>query len=361
MSKLIIKEKNLGLSGWLVVCLLFLSVNVASAETSTYADSLANRLKEFNAPDVEVVKPAKKPSSVKKKVSASKTKKKSKVAKRKRYKRACYQSSAKTLMDRAESLQPAIRNSSHRYGVSEALIISIITAESCFSRHARSPKNAQGLMQLIPATAKRFGVTNAFIPAQNIKGGTRYLKFLLKRFSGNLHLAIAAYNAGEGAVDRFSGIPPYRETKEYVRRVMSVYRRIQNSTETKPVVRQENYLDPVRSNNSANKGYFIKPDFKWKSKKNKSRVNKVYKVSSKGRVRSACRDVSSVKLKKNSWLVKRNNGMKRYYASRKPKSLASISKTTGVSLGLLLKMNRKVSRYMIQPNSKVLVWQCSGR
>ena len=355
---MIIKEQKLGLSGWLIVFVLLLSGNGVSADS----DSLESRLKEFNAPESATAQPAKDTVIVKKepKKSSSKSKKPKKLAKRKRYKRACYQSSVKTLMDRAESLQPAIRNASHRYGVSEALIISIITAESCFSRTARSPKNAQGLMQLIPATAKRFGVKNAFVPAQNIKGGTRYLKFLLKRFSGNLHLVIAAYNAGEGAVDRFSGIPPYRETKEYVRRVMSVYRRIQSSKDAKPVVRQARYIDPVRSSGYVNKRSFIKPDFKWKRKTNKGRVNNLYKVA-RHSPRSVCRDVSSVKLKKSSWLVKQKNGMKRYYSSRQPKSLSSIAKVTGVNLSLLLRMNRNASKYMVKPGSKILVWQCAGR
>jgi len=82
-----------------------------------------------------------------------------------------------------------------------------------------SPKNAQGLMQLIPATAKRFGVRDAFNPAQNIDGGVQYLAFLLKRYQNDLTLAAAAYNAGEGAVDRFKGVPPYKETRNYVVRV----------------------------------------------------------------------------------------------------------------------------------------------
>ena len=342
---MIIKEQKLGFSSWFVACVLFLSSAVVNADS----DSLESRLKEFNAPEVETAKSDVKTISIKKpkKASDSKTKKESKPTKRKRYKRACYQSSAKTLLERAESLQPAIRNSSHRYGVSEALIISVITAESCFSRRARSPKNAQGLMQLIPATAKRFGVTNAFVPAQNIKGGTRYLKFLLKRFSGNLHLAIAAYNAGEGAVDRFSGIPPYRETREYVKRVMSVYRRIQKSQEAAPVVRQADYVDPVSGQGKAKRGHFIKPDFKWTKKKNKGRINNLYKISTANKTRSTCRDVSSAKLKGNSWLVKRNDGMKRYYSPKQPMSLSSIAKKTGVSLNLLLRMNRNVSRYMI--------------
>lgn len=373
-----------GLSGYVVACLLILGSQVAKAETTDDKDSLANRLKEFNAPDVVEVKATVKKSPKKKVVKKKrKAKRKTKVTKRKRFKRACYQSSAATLRDRAASFQPSITNSSRRYGVSEALIISVITAESCFHQRARSHKNARGLMQLIPATAKRFGVKNSYVPEQNIKGGTRYLKFLLKRFSGNLHHVIAAYNAGEGAVDRYSGIPPYRETKEYVRRVMSVYKRLQNSQGSTIQVKRsaDRYRPAARAQravhrnktvsvgkSSTGKGYFIRPDFQWKRKQNRTRVSSLYKVANRHRrkvssrhKRTFCRDVSSKKLRRTSRLVKRGNTMKRYYSSPKPKSLSSIARATGVSLNLLLRMNRGASRYMVKAGSKVLVWQCANR
>jgi soluble lytic murein transglycosylase-like protein len=112
-----------------------------------------------------------------------------------------------------------IRRSAQKYGVEEAIVRAIIHAESAYRPHVISPKNAQGLMQLIPATAKRFGVRDAFDPAQNIEGGVQYLAFLLKRYNNDLSLTAAAYNAGEGAVARYKGIPPYKETKNYVVRV----------------------------------------------------------------------------------------------------------------------------------------------
>ncbi len=115
--------------------------------------------------------------------------------------------------------QAEVRAAAKRYGVDEAIVRAIIHAESAFRPHVVSPKNAQGLMQLIPATAKRFGVRDAFDPAQNIEGGVQYLAFLLKRYQNDLTLAAAAYNAGEGAVDRYKGVPPYKETRNYVARV----------------------------------------------------------------------------------------------------------------------------------------------
>ena len=379
------KKQKLGLSGCVIAGLLALSSHGVSAETAADENSLENRLKEFNAVEstlsskrVDKSKPElKKIAAKKSKVRSSKAK--IKKTKRRRYKRACHQSSASTLRDRAESFQPSIKNSSRRYGVSEALIISVITAESCFARHARSPKNARGLMQLIPATAKRFGVKNAYVPSQNIKGGTRYLKFLLERFSGNLHLTVAAYNAGEGAVDRYSGIPPYRETKEYVKRVMSVYRRLQNSKNTPQLV--DRFKNPIArgfkavarkpgikslgnrvvkyAKSSSGRGYFIKPDYQWKRKPKRLRVSGSYNVTTNHRF--VCRDVSSQKLRRNSRLARRGGTMKRYYSPQVPKSLSSISKETGVSLNLLLRMNRGASRYMVKPGNKILVWQCANR
>jgi soluble lytic murein transglycosylase-like protein len=101
-------------------------------------------------------------------------------------------------------------------GVETHLVHSVIRAESNYNAKAVSPKGAQGLMQLIPATARRFGVSNTFDPKENIQGGVRYLRFLLDYYQGDYPKAIAAYNAGEGAVDKYNGIPPYLETQNYV-------------------------------------------------------------------------------------------------------------------------------------------------
>ncbi len=114
-----------------------------------------------------------------------------------------------------------ITKASEKYGVDPALIKAVIKAESNFNHRAVSKKGARGLMQLMPATASSLHVQDSFHPESNIEGGVRYLRYLLNYFSGNLHLAIAAYNAGENAVIRYGGIPPYRETQIYVRRVLS--------------------------------------------------------------------------------------------------------------------------------------------
>jgi hypothetical protein len=108
-------------------------------------------------------------------------------------------------------------------GVDPALVKAIIRAESGFDQRAVSRKGAQGLMQLMPETADRYAVGDAFDPAENIRGGVRYLRFLHELFPGQLHLAVAAYNAGENAVLRYGGIPPYAETREYVTRVLRFY------------------------------------------------------------------------------------------------------------------------------------------
>ena len=109
-------------------------------------------------------------------------------------------------------------------GVDPALVHAVIKAESNYNHLAVSHANAQGLMQLIPATAERFNVKDSFNPSQNVTGGTKYLRWLLKRFKGNMRLALAGYNAGEGAVDKYNGIPPYKETRNYVKKVMRFYR-----------------------------------------------------------------------------------------------------------------------------------------
>lgn len=118
-----------------------------------------------------------------------------------------------------------IRAAAAEFGVDEALVRAIVHAESSFNPNAVSHKNAQGLMQLIPATAERFGVADAFDPVQNIRGGVEYLAWLLDRFDGNVTLAAAGYNAGEGNVDRHGGVPPFEETRRYVERVAILHAR----------------------------------------------------------------------------------------------------------------------------------------
>jgi hypothetical protein len=105
------------------------------------------------------------------------------------------------------------------YGIRPRLALAVIAVESNFQPHARSPKDARGLMQLIPDTATRFKVRNAFDPAENVHGGLAYLRWLLAYYRGQVTLVAAAYNAGEGAVDRHRGVPPYAETREYVQRI----------------------------------------------------------------------------------------------------------------------------------------------
>lgn len=110
------------------------------------------------------------------------------------------------------------------YQVDARLALSIISVESNFETDARSNKNAMGVMQLIPATAERFNVKDAFNASQNIKAGLSYLRWLLSRYNNDVALAAAGYNAGEGAVDRYHGVPPYPETQQYVQKVLNLYR-----------------------------------------------------------------------------------------------------------------------------------------
>jgi transglycosylase-like protein with SLT domain len=130
-------------------------------------------------------------------------------------------------------LDSLIRQNGYRYRVDPYLIFLVIEQESHFNSRVVSPKGAQGLMQLMPGTAARFGVRRPYDPAQNVSGGTRYLRELLNRFNNRVDLVLASYNAGEGAVMKFGRkVPPYEETRNYVKRISYKYRR--NGTSSKP-------------------------------------------------------------------------------------------------------------------------------
>lgn len=136
-----------------------------------------------------------------------------------------------------------------QYGVYPRLALAVIRAESNFNPGAVSPKNAQGLMQLIPETSARFNVKKPFDPEENIRGGLAYLRWLLAYFKGNVALVAAAYNAGEGAVNRYRGIPPYEETRGYVKRIVEIFKKEEHPfdssvTEPSPELSR---IGPVRS------------------------------------------------------------------------------------------------------------------
>jgi soluble lytic murein transglycosylase-like protein len=130
---------------------------------------------------------------------------------------------AGALQELKQQYDPIIQACARQYYVPAELIHSIIRAESAYDSTAISPKGAVGLMQLMPETASQYGVSNSFDPAENIKGGVKYLKDLIKLFNGNTAKVLAAYNAGQEALKKFKGIPPYQETREYIRRVMASY------------------------------------------------------------------------------------------------------------------------------------------
>jgi soluble lytic murein transglycosylase-like protein len=129
-----------------------------------------------------------------------------------------------------DAYRDEIAAAARQHGVDESIVRAIIHAESAYNPNALSRAGAQGLMQLMPATARRFGVSNAFDARQNIQGGVQYLAWLLKRFNNNLTLAAAGYNAGEGAVDKYNGVPPYSETQRYVQRVGQLADRYRGAT-----------------------------------------------------------------------------------------------------------------------------------
>ncbi|WP_430435136.1 transglycosylase SLT domain-containing protein [Methyloversatilis sp.] len=146
-----------------------------------------------------------------------------------------------TTADRKRVIE-IVRELAPHFDIDPQLVLAVIGTESNFNPKARSPKNAQGLMQLIPETAQRFNVRDTFDPVQNIRGGMAYLRWLLAYFEGDVVLATAGYNAGEGAVDRYKGVPPYRETREYVKRIQTLFRKTehrydQNVTTPSPVLR----------------------------------------------------------------------------------------------------------------------------
>ena len=142
---------------------------------------------------------------------------------------------------RPAGIAEAVDRISASHSLPPQLVHSVIKVESNYNPSAVSPKGAQGMMQLMPATARRFGVANVFDPIENIEGGARYLKYLLDLYGGDYRLALAAYNAGEGAVEKYGSVPPYPETQNYL---IQVNRQIQKSLAAKPAQPETRPVEP---------------------------------------------------------------------------------------------------------------------
>ena len=143
---------------------------------------------------------------------------------------ACHGVTSTIMERRAKNHMSTIKLFAKRYEVDHLMVKAIISVESCFDKYAVSRVGAKGLMQLMPGTADNMGVYNVFDAMDNIRGGTRYFSMMMKRFDQNSKLALAAYNAGPHAVEKYKGIPPYAETQKYVKRVLNYYKRYARSS-----------------------------------------------------------------------------------------------------------------------------------
>ncbi|PID45247.1 MAG: hypothetical protein CSB47_09490 [Proteobacteria bacterium] len=262
--------------------------------------------------------------------------------------RPCYKFNYQELQHRSRKYQRSITEASRRHGVNENLIKSVITAESCFKTRARSRKGARGLMQLMPATARRFGVRNSYDSHQNISAGTEYLRWLLNRFNGNVYLALAGYNAGEGKVALYGGIPPYKETREYVRRVMGVYRTLHGKSN--------------RSFNDYQGGGLVKTRADYQRKWRQQQRAKRYS-SHQSRPLSDRRCLQAVPghIKRLTNLKRSGRGgriWRRYYQLRPGEDLVHVMRKTGVHVNAIKRMNHLNSRSTLNAGRKLLVWEC---
>jgi len=257
--------------------------------------------------------------------------------------RPCYQYNYQELQNKSRRYQNSITEASRQHGVNENLIKSVITAESCFKVKARSHKGARGLMQLMPATARRFGVRNSYNSHQNIGAGTKYLRWLLDRFNGNVHFALAGYNAGEGKVDRYGGIPPYKETREYVRRVMGVYSTLHGKKSL--------------SANIGNKSQVKTRAYYQKVWLNKQKAKQQRKPMNQRR----CIEAAPSHLTSITYLKRSGRGgttWRRYYKLNQAENLANVTRRTGVHINALKRMNRLPSYSALKAGQQLVVWEC---
>ena len=255
----------------------------------------------------------------------------------------CLGTSYDAFKKRTSQYDAIIAKYANKYTISVALIKSIITAESCFNAKAVSPKGAQGLMQLMPETAERFGVTDSFDTDANIRGGTRYLKFLLEYFEDDLLDAIAAYNSGEGTVKKYKGIPPYKETREYVSKVSTLYKYYSSEN-------NEHLYKEFKSGDYA-RTFFIPRAMP------KSRLSP-YKNQQRNVYHGQCQNRTSTRIRQSTKVFSGNGVWQRFYFAKHGDTLMRVMSKTGVHKRKLMQMNGLTSRVRLREGQKILVWEC---
>jgi len=255
----------------------------------------------------------------------------------------CLGSSYSAFKKRTTQYDKTIKKYSQKYGISTALIKSIITAESCFRSKAVSPKGAQGLMQLMPATAARFGVSDRFDTDLNIKAGTRYLKFLLGYFKGDFLNTIAAYNAGEGVVKKYKGIPPYKETIQYVSKVSTLYKFYSQGGGRKAY----QHL----SSGNFSKTFFVP------RRMPKSRFSP-YKNRQRNISHRYCKNSTSTRLRESTKVIGGSGIWQRIYTVKKGDTLKRVMQKTGVYHKKIGQMNGLRKRDRLTKGQQLLVWEC---
>jgi len=287
--------------------------------------------------------------------------------------KTCDQYSPQVLHRKALRYRHIIHSASHKYGVNANLIKAVITAETCFRPRARSHKGAAGLMQLMPATAKRWGVTNRYNVSQNIHAGTLYLSWLLHRYGGSVRHAVAAYNSGEGTVDRYGLGVPYRETQNYMRMVMNAYAKMNGGRAQEfmrtgglkrlGLRRSKQYVrDSGKSQSSQQLQARIDQEIKQKRSTKKRKVSSKSKKSRKSRkskrLLPSCMTVSR-KLHKSTYHSDSRKKKVRtfYYTVKKSDTLGKIMKKTGKSTTTIKRYN-KIRRNIINPGQKLKISEC---
>lgn len=311
------------------------------------------------------------------------------AVKKRRGGRGCQTLNPQSLEKKAQQYDNVIRSASRTYGVNQALIKSVITVESCFKSRARGTSGEKGLMQLMPGTARRFKVRNGYSSWQNVHGGTQYLSFLIRRYNGNLSRAVAAYNGGEGNVDRSGGIP--KRNRGYVKKVMQAYRKFADkNTSYPPVPHNPSKVDkntviaaqthaikskPIERKVTANKpltvktakvlgarqyrvkagdtvyeimrqtGTPVKSIIRWNNlqKPYHLEAGQVLRVAAGKPLKTSQQRISNDKL-----VIKSSGKNGRYHTVKAGESVHTIAQNAGVPVKQLVKMNRLLIPYDIQ-------------